>query len=290
MLTAELLANSLIAGILLGGFYAAISIGVSISFGLLDIANIAHPVFAVLGAYTTWLLSAGAGMDPIVAGFVAAPAFYALGLGLYVLYHHAFERRGEQSLQGLVFFFGILFLVEMLILLRYGADYRLVETRYTAASIRLGVVGLPFRLVLPFVIGVAVTLALQLFLTRTFVGRMVLGVSQDGLAVRLMGANPTRLKAIAFGVSIATASIAGTLMIMIGPVEPSAGREFIGRVFAVAILGGMGSVTGTLLAAITLGVVESLTSTFYGPAWALVASFGILLLVLAVRPAGLLGR
>jgi branched-chain amino acid transport system permease protein len=110
------------------------------------------------------------------------------------------------------------------------------------------------------------------------------------LALQLMAADPIRIKRIAFGISIATASIAGALLIIIQPIEPSVGREYIGRVFAICVLGGLGSMPGTLIAAMLLGVVESLTSTFYGPSWAPAVAFGVLLLTLAFRPAGLLGR
>jgi branched-chain amino acid transport system permease protein len=127
-------------------------------------------------------------------------------------------------------------------------------------------------------------------LSKTFFGRAIKAVSQDMLALRLMGADPIRIKDIAFGLAIASASVAGALLIMIGPVEPSVNREYIGRVFAVTVLGGMGSLGGTLIAALILGIAESLTSTFYGPSWSLAVSFGVLLLVLGVRPAGLFGR
>ena len=134
------------------------------------------------------------------------------------------------------------------------------------------------------------TLALYLFLARTFYGKAIMGVSQDSLALRLMGANPIQIKTIAFGLGMATASLAGALLIIIVPIEPSMGREYIGRVFAITVLGGMGSIGGTLVAALILGVAESLTSTFSGPSWALAVSFGILLVALAVRPSGLFGR
>jgi len=134
------------------------------------------------------------------------------------------------------------------------------------------------------------TLALHLFLGRTFYGRAIMGVSQDSLALRLMGADPVAIKRLAFGLGIASAGLAGALLIMISPVEPSIGLEYIGRIFAIAVLGGMGSIGGTLAAAMILGIAESLTSTFSGPSWSLAVSFGILLLVLAVRPAGLFGR
>jgi branched-chain amino acid transport system permease protein len=115
-------------------------------------------------------------------------------------------------------------------------------------------------------------------------------VAQDQLALRLMAASPTRIKRIAFGISIATASIAGALLIIIQPVEPSVGRSYIGHIFAICVLGGLGSLPGTLIAAMLLGVLESLTATFYGPSWAPAVSFGVLLLTLAFRPTGILGR
>jgi branched-chain amino acid transport system permease protein len=115
-------------------------------------------------------------------------------------------------------------------------------------------------------------------------------VSQDQLALQLMAVDPIRIKRIAFGVSIAVAALAGAFLIIIQPVEPSVGREYIGRVFAICVLGGMGSMPGTLIAAMLLGVLESITATFYGPSWAPAVSFGVLLLTLAFRPSGLLGR
>ena len=117
-----------------------------------------------------------------------------------------------------------------------------------------------------------------------------MAVSQDQLALQLMAADPIRIKRIEFGLSIATASVAGALLVIIQPVEPSVGREYIGSVFAICVLGGLGSLPGTLVAAMLVGVMESLTSTFYGPSWAPAVSFGFLLLTLAFRPSGLFGR
>jgi len=286
----DLLLNALVAGILLGGFYAVVSLGISIAFGLLDIVNIAHPVFVMLGSYVAYILNAQLGFDPVLTGVLFAPVFYGLGLLLYQIYYASFERRGAESLRGLVFFFGILFVVEVSLLLAFGVDYRLVEASYIGESLRIGPVGIAYRLLVPCLIGMALTGALYLFLSRTFFGRAIQAVSQDAFALRLMGADPIRIKRLAFGIAIATASLAGALLIMIGPVEPAMNREYIGRVFAVAVLGGMGSVGGTLVAALILGIVESLTATFSGPSWSVAVSFGVLLLVLAVRPAGLFGR
>ena len=131
---------------------------------------------------------------------------------------------------------------------------------------------------------------LLLFLKRTFIGRAIMAVAQDQLALRLMARDPVKIKRIAFAISIATAAMAGAFLIIIQPVEPSVGREYIGRVFAICVLGGLGSLTGTLIGAMLLGIVESITATFYGPSWAPAVSFGLLLLTLAFRPAGILGR
>jgi branched-chain amino acid transport system permease protein len=193
-------------------------------------------------------------------------------------------------MRGLVFFFGVLFIVEVSLMLIYGVDYRLVEASYIGKSLSFGPISFSFRLLIPFLVGVALTVALYMFLAKTFYGKAIMGVSQDSLALRLMGADPIHIKTIAFGLGIATASLGGALLIVITPVEPSIGREYIGRVFAVTVLGGMGSIGGTLVAALLLGVVESLTATFSGPSWSLAVSFGILLLALAVRPSGLFGR
>ena len=286
----DLLANAVVSGILLGGFYAAVTIGVSISFGMLDVVNIAHPAFVMLGSFVAYWLGAAFGLDPILVGVAASPGFFLLGIAIYRVYYGSFERRGEESLRGLAFFFGVLFITEVSLILLFGVDYRSVDAPYIGITWQLGEIGLPLRLVVPFAVSVTMIVALQVMLSTTFFGRAIQAVSQDRVALQLMAANPVRIKELGFALSIATASVAGALLIMIGPVEPSLGRDYIGRVFAICVLGGMGSVPGTLIGAIILGVAESLTSTFYGPSWAPAVSFGFLLLALAVRPSGLLGR
>ena len=280
----------MIAGLLLGGFYTAVSLGISLAFGLLDVVNMAHPAFVILGSYAAYAMNTSFGFDPILTGLVFTPLFYGLGAVVYRIYYASFERKGQESLRGLVFFFGLLFIIEVSLSLKYGVDYRLVEASYIGKSIDIGGVGIALRLLVPFLVGLGMTLALHLFLSRTFYGRAIMGVSQDLLALRLMGANPVHIKTIAFAIGIATASLAGALLVTIAPVVPSTNRDYIGRVFAITVLGGLGSVGGTLVAALILGVAESLMSTFFGPSWSLAVSFGILLLALAVRPAGLLGR
>jgi branched-chain amino acid transport system permease protein len=279
-----------VAGLLLGGFYAAVSLGISLIFGLLDVANIAQPAFVLLGSYAAYVANSAYGLDPILTGLLLTPLFYGLGALVYRVYYGSFERRGEESLRGLVFFFGILFIMEVSLSLKFGVDYRLVEAWYIGRSFEVAGVGIALRYLVPCVVGIAMTIALYQFLARTFYGRAIMAVSQDRLALRLMGADPVHIKTIAFGIGIAAASLAGALLISIAPVVPSTDRDYIGRMFAITVLGGMGSIGGTLVAAVILGVIESLMSTFAGPSWSLAVSFGVLLLALAVRPAGLFGR
>ena len=286
----DLLINAIIAGLMLGGFYAAVTAGVSISFGMLDIVNIAHPGFIILGSYIAYIVSSHLGIDPIVVAIMALPAFYALGTVIYQIYYQSFEKHGQDSLRGLAFFFGLLFVTEVALNMVFGVDYRSVDAPYIGGSISLGAMEFPLRMLVPSLVSLAMFIGLQIYLSRTFIGRAVMAVSQDPQALQLMAVDPIRIKRIAFSISMATASMAGAFLIIITPVIPSSGRDYIGRVFAICVLGGLGSLPGTLIAALLLGVIESITSTFYGPSWAPAVAFGILLLTLAVRPSGLLGR
>lgn len=286
----ELFINAVVSGLLLGGFYAAVALGLSITFGQLDIVNIAHPTIVIFGAYLAYIINENFGLDPVLIGFLFAPVFFCLGVVLYRIYYLSFERTGQESLSGLAFFFGLMFIIEVCLILAFGVDYRLVSAPYIGQTIHLGFIDLPLRMTVPFVVSILVTLGVYLFMSRTFMGRAIMAVSQDRLALQLMGADPIKVKQFAMGIAIGTAAIAGALLIIIQPIEPSVGRLYIGRAFAIVVLGGMGSISGTLMAAMVIGVAESLIATFYGPSWAPAVSFGLLLLTLAIRPQGIFGR
>src|SRR5207237_3902586 len=147
----DLLINAIVAGVLLGGFYAAVTVGITIAFGMLDIANIAQPAFILLGSYAAYIINSSYGIDPIVIGFAMLPVFYLIGMAVYRLYYYAFESRGEQSIQGLAFFFGLLFVAEVSLILIFGVEYRFVESSYTQGSLNFGIFNLPLRMLLPFV-------------------------------------------------------------------------------------------------------------------------------------------
>src|SRR5229473_3742260 len=124
LLSYDLLLNAVMAGLLLGGFYAAVTVGISISFGMLDIVNIAHPAFIILGSYIAYFVNINFGIDPILVSIIMLPVFFALGTLVYQVYYLSFERRGQESLRGLAFFFGLLFVTEVTLILVFGVDYR----------------------------------------------------------------------------------------------------------------------------------------------------------------------
>jgi len=151
-------------------------------------------------------------------------------------------------------------------------------------------VRIPVRLLVAFGTALLLTGGLALYLSKTFTGRAIRAVAQDEVALRLMGANPVRIKQWAFGIATATAAIAGAMLIVVGPVDPNLDRVYIGRTFCVVVLAGLGSMGGTLVAGLVLGVAESIVLTMFGASWAPAVAFGLLLVVLGVRPQGLFGR
>lgn len=289
MIWLDLVGNALATGILLGCIYALVSLGLAITFGVLHIPNVAHPALVVAGAY--WAAGANAlGYDPIAAALPGAVLFYVAGLGFYEFYRGMFETRGRgETLQGLTLFFGVALVIEVALLLAFGADLRSVDVDYVGRSLRLGVITLPYRLLVPAALGPACVLLLWIYLVRTHAGLAIRAVAQGETALGISGVDPVRIKRHAFGLSLASAAVAGAALAIVGPVGPFSGQPLIGRVFAVVVLAGMGSMPGVLGAGIVIGVAESLVSSFVNPAWAPGIAFAILLATIAARPTGLFG-
>jgi branched-chain amino acid transport system permease protein len=264
--------------------------GLSVSFGLLDVPHVAHPAVMVFGSYCTFVL-ARYGLDPIVAGLVLMPFFFLLGMGIYRFYYETFEKRGtEAAVRGLAFFFGLTLIIEVGLILAFGVDQRMVEAAYIGKSLAFGEMRIPMRMLVAFGVAIALTVGLTVYLSRTFTGRAIKAVAQDEPALRLMGANPVRIKQWAFGLATAVTALAGAMLIIVGPVEPSLDRIYIGRTFAVVVLAGLGSMTGTVAAGLILGISESIVLSQFGASWAPAVAFGLLLVVLGIRPQGLFGR
>jgi branched-chain amino acid transport system permease protein len=291
VLSFELLRDAIVLGLLLGCFYAAVSVGLSISFGLLDVPQVAHPAFLVLASYGVYVCNDRFDIDPLLAGLLLTPVFFVLGLLTYRIYYETFERRGsDAAVRGIAFFFGIAFIIEVLIILQFGVDQRSVSAPYIGKAWRFAGMRIPFRQLVAFGVALVLTVSLATYLSRTFLGRAIRAVAQDEEGLRLMGANPVRIKQIAFGIATAVVAVAGALLIIVAPVEPTLDRVYIGRTFCIVVMAGLGSITGTLIAALILGVAESIVLTMFGASWAPAISFALLLGVLTMRPQGLLGR
>ncbi len=291
MFSMDLLLNAVVTGVLVGCFYAAVSLGLSVSFGLLDVPHVAHPAFLILAAYGVFFLNDSYDIDPLLAGLMITPLLFLIGLVAYRIYYETFERRGSDAgVRGIAFLFGIAFIIEVLIILQFGVDQRSVSASYIGKAWRLGDMRIPVRLLVAFAVASGLTILLSLYLSKTFMGRAIRAVAQDQEALRLMGANPVKIKQWAFGIATAVLGVAGALLIIVAPVDPTLDRAYIGRTFCVVVMGGLGSITGTLIAAIILGVAELIVLSMLGASWAPAISFAMLLGVLAIRPQGLFGR
>src|SRR5215470_15210535 len=169
-MTFELLSNAIVSGVLLGGLYAVASLGLTITFGLLEVPNVAHPTFIVLGAYCAEFANS-MGVDPALAGILFAPLFYAGGVGLYQAYFLSFERCGRtNTLQSFTFFFGLALVLQVSMILVFGVDLKSVGAPYIGKSLTIGEVTMPFRLIVPFVLGLATGMVMWLFLSKTRTG------------------------------------------------------------------------------------------------------------------------
>ena len=285
-----LLFEAVLFGLLLGCFYAAVSLGLSVAFGLLDVPHVAHPALLIVGSYGAYMLG-GWGIDPLVSGFLLMPVFFLVGMLLYRFYYETFESRGSAAgVNGLAFFFGIAFIIEVLLVVAFGVDQRSAEADYIGESLRLGDLRLPYRLLVAAGVALVLTVVLTQFFSKTFVGRAIKAVGQDEGAFSLMGADPVRIKQLAFGIATSVNALAGAMLIIVSPVEPTMDRIYIGRTFCVVVLAGMGSMSGTLVAGLVLGITESIVLTLFGASWATAVAFGLLLLMLGLRPQGLFGR
>src|SRR5262249_35761513 len=181
----DLLLEAVLFGVLLGCFYAAVSIGLSVSFGLLDVPHVAHPAVMVLGSYFTYILT-GFGLDPIVAGVVLMPAFFVLGILIYRFYYETFEKRGsEAGVRGLAFFFGLAFIIEVALILGFGVDQRSVHAPYIGSSLELGEYRVPYRMLVAFGVALVLTFSLTIYLSQAFTRRAINAVVQRRDALRL---------------------------------------------------------------------------------------------------------
>jgi branched-chain amino acid transport system permease protein len=230
------------------------------------------------------------GFDPILASLILAIPFYFIGLAFYEFYARAFERRGRgNTLQSLTLFFGVSLVIEVGLVVAFGTDLRSVSVPYVGQSLTVGFVVLPYRFLVPALIAPVVIALLWLYLTLTYSGLAIRAVAHDERALSISGVSPSAVKRHAFGIATALAVIAGAALVITGPIDPFAGRVQMGRVFAIVVLAGLGSIPGNLVAAMLIGIAEAFVTAFLSPSWAPGVAFAILLATLALKPNGLFG-
>jgi branched-chain amino acid transport system permease protein len=284
----DLLWQVLVNGVLLGGLYALMALGLALVWGVLNIVNIAHGAFIMLGAYVCYYLFSGLGLDPFAALPFAMLALFAFG---YVLQRYLLNLVIRAPMfNTLLITFGIDVVLTLLAQLAFSADFRTINPTYAGNNFALGSATVPFVRVIAFGIAVGLTLLLWLFLTRARLGRAIRATAQNLVAARLYGVEPRRVYALTFALGAALAGGAGGLYGVVSQVNPYIGASLTAKSFAIAIIGGLDSPLGVIVGGLFLGIVESLTSLYIGPTYSDVASFGILVLVLILRPQGLLGR
>jgi branched-chain amino acid transport system permease protein len=284
----ELLFQVLVSGILLGGLYALMALGLALVWGVLNIVNLSHGALIMLGAYVTYFLFTGAHIDPFAALPITAAVLFVIGwliqrgiLNLVI--------RGPMF-NTLLITFGIEVVFSYLAQLWFSADFRTINPGYAGSSYTVGGITIPYVQVLVFVIAIGLTVAMWLFLLHTRTGRGIRAAAQNLVAARLHGVNPKSVYALTFGLGAALAGVAGGLYGTVSQINPYIGGPLTAKSFVIAIIGGLDNPLGVIVGGLCLGIIESLAALYVGPTYRDVASFGLLVLILIVRPSGLLGR
>jgi branched-chain amino acid transport system permease protein len=275
-----LLGQSLLSGLFIGGLYGLFGLGLSLSWGLLRLINLAHFALIFLGAYLTYHLTTTVGLDPFLALLVIAPTFFVLGVALQA----AFARLGVGEFASLLVTFGLTVVVESVIQGIWTADFRRLESPYGTATLRAGPLFLPVTELLILAAATALSLATWAWLRYTYVGKALRAGAEDPAIAAAFGVDHRRLALLLSGMGAAYAGVAGTFVALLYTLAPSQIYAWIGVVFAVVILGGLGKPLGPLVAGIAIGMSEAITMALTAPSWAPLVSFTLLILVLVLRP------
>lgn len=284
----DLLLQVLINGILQGGLYAIVALGLALVWGVLNIVNLSHGAFIMLGAYISWYSFQWLHLDPFLGLPLTAVLMFIVGYAI---------QRGILNLivrapmfNTLLITFGLEVVLTYLAQLVFSADFRTINPAYSGQNISLGGLTIPLVRLAACIMAVALTLVMWYFLLRTRLGRAIRATAQNLSAARLYGVEPRHLYAVTFGLGLALAGAAGGLYGTVSQINPYIGATLTAKSFAIAIIGGLDTPLGVIAGGLILGLIESLATLYIGPTYADVASFGVLVLVLIVRPTGLLGR
>ena len=282
-----IVAQAVINGLLIGGVYALVSIGVTLIFGVVKIVNFAQGEFVMIGMYISFFLASSFGVDPLFSLLISMPVLFAVG----VLVQHFLIRRvlalGDMPQIFLTFALSLLLMNAALLL--FTANYRTVQTPYSELSFHIGPLYFAVAKLIAFAIAMLLSAILYLFLHSTDLGKAMRAAAQNREVAMLMGINPDRVFCVAVGVALALAGAAGSLLMPFYPAYPLVGQIFVLMAFVAVVLGTLGNITGALIASLMMGVAESLGVQFVGADSGLIVVFVMLLLTLALRPNGLFG-
>jgi branched-chain amino acid transport system permease protein len=276
-------------GILGGGVYALMAVGLTLIFGVLDIINIAQGILVVLGAYLSYVLSVHLHIDLFVGLLITVPVMFVIGVAIQWLFIRPLRGRDRASMS-LLAAYAVALIIEGLLYRIFGPNYVVLTASYVTSSVHLFGFYLPDIYLYGFALAVACVAALYLLLYRTRFGRSVRATMQDQMAARLIGINVNRVAAVTFGIGVAVTAVGGMMFgATSGGFNPNSGYDLISRLLAIIILGGLGSIGGALAAAVFMTTAEALVD-IWSPDWAVVVFYVALVLVLAIRPSGLFGR
>ena len=292
--------NGLLSGSMLGGYYAIISIGLALNFGVMRLVNLAHGDWLIVAAYLTVALLARLPVSPFVMLVLVVPIMYAIGYGIQRLLLNrvsvqAAERRGMSTNFGLMspllVTFGMSIVISQVLLAIFDSNAVIIQNDLSYAAIRLGEdLNISTLRLIFFCIALVMLLFIHFFLNATHTGRAIRATSDDAEVAALMGMNSNKIYAVASGISLATAGVAGVMIGMSRTFQPFDGPTFLLIAFGVVILAGLGSIAGALIGGVLLGVVQVLAGTYFGPSAQLVGGYILILLVLAIKPQGLFSR
>ena len=280
-------AQAIVNGLLIGGIYALVSIGVTLIFGVVKIVNFAQGEFVMIGMYISFFLATLLGVDPLLSLLVSMPALFVVG----VLLQKFLIRRvlGLGDMPQIFLTFAISLLLMNVALLLFGANYKTVQTGYAQSSFQIGSLYIGVARLVAFVLAMVLSVGLEAFLRATDMGKAMRAAAQNRDVAMLMGVNPDRVFGVAVGLSLALAGAAGSLLMPFYPVYPTVGQVFVLMAFVAVVLGTLGNVRGALIAGLMMGMAESLGIQFVGADSGLIVVFAMLLLTLALRPSGLFG-
>jgi branched-chain amino acid transport system permease protein len=281
--------HAVIDGILGGGVYALMAVGLTLIFGVLDIINIAQGILVVLGAYLSYALSVHLHIDLFVGLLVTVPAMFVIGVAIQWAFIRPLRGR-ERTSMSLLASYAVAILIEGVLYWIFGPNFVQLNASYVTSSVHLFGFYLPYIYLYGFAIAVALVAALYFMLYRTGFGRSVRATMQDQTAALLIGINVNRVAAITFGIGVAVTAAGGMVFGATGGgFNPNSGYDLISRLLAIIILGGLGSIGGALAAAVFMLTLEAIVD-IWSPTWAIAVFYAALVIVLTIRPAGLFGR